>query len=66
MKKTIVAVLAVLLIAVVALPGFAQARPKILFMPGVADPFYYTMEKGIRAMADKVGADLVVAEYPKA
>ena len=35
-------------------------------MPGVPDPFYYTMEKGIKAAADKAGADLVVAEYPKA
>ncbi|MGO8695927.1 MAG: ABC transporter substrate-binding protein [Rectinemataceae bacterium] len=66
MKKTILAMLAVLLIAVVAVPGFAQARPRILFMPGVTDPFYYTMEKGIRAECAKVGADLVVAEYPRA
>jgi ribose transport system substrate-binding protein len=66
MKKTVVAVLVVLMIALVALPGFSQAKPRILFMPGVADPFYYTMEKGIKAAAAKAGADLVVAEYPKA
>ena len=66
MKKTIVAVLVVLMIALVAVPGFSQSKPRILFMPGVADPFYYTMEKGIKAAADKAGADLVVAEYPKA
>lgn len=66
MKKTVVAVLVVLMIALVALPGFSQAKLRILFMPGVADPFYYTMEKGVKAAADKAGADLVVAEYPKA
>jgi len=66
MKKTIVAVLVVLMIALVAVPGFSQSKPRILLMPGVADPFYYTMEKGIKAAADKAGADLVVAEYPKA
>jgi ribose transport system substrate-binding protein len=63
MKKSLVAVLMTL---AVALPGLAKAAPKILFMPGVADPFYFTMEKGIKAMAAKVGAELTVAEYPKA
>jgi ribose transport system substrate-binding protein len=65
MKKSVIAMLAILMIAVVALPGFAQARPRILFMPGVTDPFYYSMEKGVRAECAKMGADLVVAEYPK-
>jgi ribose transport system substrate-binding protein len=66
MKKTIVAILVVLMIALVAFPGFSQAKLRILFMPGVADPFYFTMEKGVKAAAAKAGADLVVAEYPKA
>jgi ribose transport system substrate-binding protein len=49
------------------LPGLAQAaKPKILFVPGVADPFYFTMEKGIKAKAAAMGAELTVAEYPKA
>ncbi len=65
MKKTIIAILVVLMIALVALPGFSQ-KYKVLFMPGVQDPFYTTMEKGIRAAADKAGVDLTVAEYPKA
>jgi ribose transport system substrate-binding protein len=65
MKKTILAMLAILFVAFTALPGFAQAKPRILFMPGVTDPFYFTMEKGIRAECAKVGADLVVAEYPR-
>lgn len=66
MKKTIIAILVVLMIALVAFPGFSQAKLRVLFMPGVQDPFYTTMEKGIKAAADKAGVDLVVAEYPKA
>jgi len=64
MRKQVLAVL----IASSVLPGLAQAagKPKILFMPGVADPFYFTMEKGIKAKAAEVGAELTVAEYPKA
>lgn len=34
-------------------------------MPGVADPFYTTMEKGVRAKAAELGVDVIVAEYPK-
>jgi ribose transport system substrate-binding protein len=63
MRKSLVAVLMTL---AVGSPGLAKAAPKILFMPGVADPFYFTMEKGIKAAAAKAGADLTVAEYPKA
>ncbi len=37
-----------------------------LFVPGVADPFYYTMERGMVAKAKELGVKLVVAEYPKA
>jgi ribose transport system substrate-binding protein len=65
MKKTIVAFLVVLMIAALAIPTFAQPI-KVLFMPGVTDPFYFTMEKGIKAAAAKAGVDLTVAEYPKA
>jgi ribose transport system substrate-binding protein len=65
-KKTIVAILVVLMIAALAIPAVSQAKLKVLFMPGVADPFYYTMEKGIKAAAAKAGVDLTVAEYPKA
>ncbi|MBE3115233.1 MAG: substrate-binding domain-containing protein [Actinobacteria bacterium] len=37
----------------------------MLFVPGIADPFYYTMEKGMQAKADELGVNLIVAEYPK-
>jgi ribose transport system substrate-binding protein len=64
MRKFLVATLITLS---ALLPEAAQAaKPKILFMPGVADPFYFTMEKGIQAKAKELGAELTVAEYPKA
>ena len=66
MRKSILLVVAVLLGLFVARPGFSQAKLKVLFMPGVADPFYYTMEKGIKAKCAEMGVDLTVAEYPKA
>ena len=34
------------------------------FMPGVADPFYYTMERGIRAKAKELNVNVVVGDYP--
>ena len=34
------------------------------FMPGVADPFYYTMERGIRAKAKELNVNIVVGDYP--
>jgi len=34
-------------------------------MPGIADPFYYMMEKGIKAKAEELGVNVISAEYPK-
>lgn len=34
------------------------------FVPGIADPFYYTMERGTREKADELGVRLVIAQYP--
>jgi ribose transport system substrate-binding protein len=39
---------------------------KMAFMPGIADPFYFTMEKGAKAKAKELGVELIVGEYPKA
>jgi ribose transport system substrate-binding protein len=36
-----------------------------LFVPGVNDPFYTTMETGMRAKAEELGVELVVAPYPE-
>jgi ribose transport system substrate-binding protein len=65
MRQSLVAIL-VAVCAAIPGPAQAAAKPKILFMPGVADPFYFTMEKGIKAKCAEVGADCTVAEYPKA
>jgi ribose transport system substrate-binding protein len=36
-----------------------------LFVPGIQDPFYYTMERGARAKAQELGVRLIIADYPK-
>ena len=46
--------------------GAAADTFKIAFMPGIADPFYFTMEKGAQAMADQLGVELIVGTYPNA
>lgn len=71
MKKSILLLIA--LIALSVAPVFANGGNDaemddgvtMMFMPGVADPFYYMMEKGIQAKADELGVNLIVAEFPK-
>ncbi len=75
MKKGVTIGLALLAIAATAMPSFASGKTEekmegkktltFLFMPGVADPFYFTMEKGIQAKAKELGVNVIVAEYPK-
>ncbi len=43
----------------------AQKQLTFVFVPGVVDPFYFTMEKGAQAAAKKYGVNLIVADYPK-
>ena len=43
----------------------AQKQLNFVFVPGVVDPFYYTMEKGAQEAAKKYGVNLIVADYPK-
>jgi len=72
MKKTLRVVLALALVALIAAPIFASGAKEggakktytIAFMPGIADPFYFTMEKGIQAKAKELGVNLVVGDYP--
>jgi ribose transport system substrate-binding protein len=72
MKKSLKIVLAVALVLLAALPLFAAGTPEssakktvtMAFMPGIADPFYFTMERGIRAKAQELGVNLIVGEYP--
>ena len=35
------------------------------FVPGITDPFYYTMERGILEKTQELGINLLIAEYPK-
>jgi ribose transport system substrate-binding protein len=60
----------VVLVFVCFLMSFASGAVagdlKFGFMPGIADPFYFTMEKGAQAKAKELGVELIVGEYPKA
>jgi len=54
MKRSLLILPALALVVLIAAPIFASGGGEkkvktIAFMPGVADPFYYTMEKGVRA-----------------
>lgn len=74
MKKALRVLLVPALIAALALPMFASGNSEkaasaaktvtIAFMPGIADPFYFTMERGIKAKANELGANVVVGDYP--
>lgn len=74
MKKSVKILLTALLIATVAVPLFAtgakeSAAPSgksytIAFMPGISDPFYYTMERGIKEKAQELGVKVVVGDFP--
>lgn len=67
MKKLLTLLLAAALIVVFGQTGPAADKTfKMAFMPGVADPFYFTMEKGAQAKAKELGVELIVGEYPKA
>jgi ribose transport system substrate-binding protein len=74
MKRILLAACTVALLAVSLTPVFAggekeSAKAKgpltFAFVPGIADPFYYTMERGIRQKAEEMGIKLIIAEYPK-
>jgi len=65
MKKFIIALMLICLVLSFVSMTCAAAL-KIAFMPGIADPFYFTMEKGAQAKAAELGVELIVGEYPKA
>jgi ribose transport system substrate-binding protein len=71
MKRSLILVLALALVALLAMPVFAGGAKEsasktftIAFMPGIADPFYTTMERGIKAKAKELGVNVVVGDYP--
>ena len=65
MKRVIVGLLCVCLVLSFA-AGVSAQKLKFAFMPGIADPFYFTMEKGAKAKAEELGVELIVGEFPKA
>ena len=66
MKKALICLLVASLVVMVAFNVFAADKKfKIAFVPGVADPYYYTMEKGAKAKAAELGVELIVGEFPK-
>jgi len=74
MKRSIILFIVLAMISLIAMPMFAGGQTEeavsgdevtMMFMPGVADPFYYMMEKGIKAKAEELGVNLIVAEFPK-
>ena len=69
MKKIVFVSVALLLIL---MPVFASGQREMdsdkltfAFVPGIADPFYFTMERGIQEKAKELGVNIIVAEYPK-
>ncbi len=72
MKKALLIFMVLLIVFGMSANLFANGQQEkgkdeitMLFMPGVADPFYYMMEKGIKAKAEELGVNVIVAEYPK-
>ena len=73
MKKLSIIIIGLLLVMFMAVPLFAagqkEAKGKkqltFAFIPGVTDPFYYTMEKGAKEKAAELGVKLIVSEFPK-
>jgi len=65
MKRIVIGLLCVCLLLSFA-AGVSAKTLKFAFMPGIADPFYFTMEKGAKAMAEELGVELIVGEFPKA
>lgn len=65
MKKFVMCLLAVSLVLTLTVGAFAEDAFKVAFMPGIADPFYFTMEKGAQAKADELGVELIIGQYPK-
>ena len=64
MKKVVVCAAVVSLAFILAFSAVAEDTLKLAFMPGIADPFYFTMEKGAQAKAKELGVELIVGQYP--
>jgi len=66
--KRIVALVSVALLVLALAPAAVVAQddegPNIAFLPGIEDPFYRVMEKGIKAAAEDFGLDVQIAQFP--
>jgi ribose transport system substrate-binding protein len=69
-SKRIVAILSSFLLVLVLVPmavaAQGDAKPKIGFLPGIEDPFYRVMEKGVNQAAKDFGFEIATAAYPPA
>jgi len=73
MKKFVILIVSLLFIFSFCMPIFAAGQKEeegkeeltFAFVPGIADPFYYTMERGVQEKAKELGVNIIVAEYPK-
>ncbi len=67
MKKFGIGLIAMSLVLLMVVGVSAEEKTfKMAFMPGVADPFYFTMERGAQEKAKELGVELIVGEYPRA
>lgn len=55
-----------LVVAVAPATAQVPAKPKIGFLPGIQDPFYQVMEKGVNKAAADFGFEIAAAAYPPA
>lgn len=72
MKKGFLIIMVMLLALSISMPLFAAGQKDsgddeitMLFMAGIADPFYFMMEKGVKAKAEELGVKIITAEFPK-
>jgi ribose transport system substrate-binding protein len=65
-KRPLVALgsVAVLMLAMVPAASAQDDELNIAFLPGVEDPFYRVMEKGIKAAGEDFGLDIQIAQFP--
>lgn len=55
-----------LIVAIAPVAAQDDATPKIGFLPGIDDPFYKVMEKGVNAAAADFGFEIATTAYPPA
>jgi ribose transport system substrate-binding protein len=70
MRKRILVILSSFMLVLVLMPAAAwaqdDAKPKIGFLPGIEDPFYRVMEKGVNQAAADFGVEIAAVAYPPA